>query len=126
MARTRARSVIYNLCPGPHMRAAPQCIRAAAPPSIQRYLPNGGLNLNREPLPPHLSREWPGRSLAARLWQVAGKLGVDAHVVQRAGRHRGDDGAGVGTVIRRRSVISALAGRDRSDNQPYQQDEPTD
>jgi hypothetical protein len=27
------------------MRAAPQCLRAAAPPSIQRYLPNGDLNL---------------------------------------------------------------------------------
>jgi hypothetical protein len=37
------------------MRAAPGCISTAAPPSIQPYLPNGDLNLNREPLPPYLS-----------------------------------------------------------------------
>src|SRR5919201_5532117 len=108
------------------MPAAPQCIRTATPPSIHRYSPNGDLNLNREPLAPLLPRELRARGSAPRGGQMAGNLGVHAHVVQRAGRYRGDDRAGVGTVRPRRAVISALAGRDRPDNQPYQQDESTD
>src|SRR5262245_51552844 len=108
------------------MCAAPQCIWSAAPPSIYRYLPNGDISLNHEPLAPLLPREWRARGSAARGGQMAGNLGVNAYVVQRAGHQRGDDRAGVGTVIWRRAVISALTGRDRPDDQPYHQDEPTD
>ncbi len=57
---------------------------------------------------------------------MARNLGVHAHVVERACRDRGDDRAPMGAGGRRRTVISALAGRNRSDDQPYQQDEPSD
>src|SRR6266566_3006573 len=57
---------------------------------------------------------------------MARDLRVHAHVVERARSNRGDDRARVGAVIRIRAVIATLAGRDCSDNQPYQQDEPSD
>jgi hypothetical protein len=61
-----------------------------------------------------------------RLGQMAGKLGVHAYVVEGAGRDGSDDCARVGTVCRRRAVISALAGSNSSDDQPNQQNEPSD
>ena len=57
---------------------------------------------------------------------MARNLRVDAYVVKRPGRDRGDDGAAVGAGVRRRAVISALASRNCSDYQPYQQDKPSD
>src|SRR6266699_85765 len=57
---------------------------------------------------------------------MARDLGVHAHVVERASRDRGDDRARVSAVLRGRAVISALAGCYRSDDQPNQQDEPSD
>src|ERR1700751_2584551 len=44
----------------------------------------------------------------------------------RPGRERGEDVAGVSAVVRRRAVVSALAGRNRTDDQPYQHNEPSD
>src|SRR5215467_9546728 len=57
---------------------------------------------------------------------MAGNLRVHAHVVERPGRDRGDDVAGVGAVSRRRTVVSALPGSNCPDDQPYQNDEPSD
>ncbi len=57
---------------------------------------------------------------------MARNLRIHAHVVERSGRDRGDDRATVGAGVRRRAVISALAGRNCPDDQPYQQDKATD
>ena len=63
---------------------------------------------------------------AARLGRVARNLGVNAHIVEGACRDGSDDVARVGAVCRRRTVISALAGSNSSDDQPNQQNEPSD
>src|SRR6266567_557824 len=107
------------------MRAAPQRIGAATPRRICCYLPKGDLNLNLEPLAPLVpGMAQPGS--AARGRQMAGNLRVHAHVIERAGRDRGDDRSGVGTVGRRRAVISTLPSGNCTDDQPYYQDEPSD
>src|SRR5208283_2954971 len=74
------------------------------------------LNLNLEPL----------SESAARGGKMARNLRVHAHVVERSGRDRGYDRATVGAGLRRRAVISSLAGRNCSDDQPYQHDEPSE
>src|SRR6266496_2874107 len=115
MAATTARSVIDDLIPS----------FADVRRRIQWYLPKGEFNLNREQfdlLVPGMAT----RTSAARSGQMAGNLRVHAHVVERAGRDRGDDVAGVGAVGRRRAVVSALPGSNCPDNQPYQQDESSD
>src|SRR5215472_18565560 len=70
--------------------------------------------------------QWRAPGSAARGRQMAGNLGVNAYVVERAGRDRGDDGAGVRAILGRRAVISALPGGNYPDDQPYQQDESSD
>jgi hypothetical protein len=57
---------------------------------------------------------------------MAGNLGVDPDVVERASRDCRDDVTRVGTRGCGRAIVTALAGRDGSDDQPYQQNEPTD
>ena len=57
---------------------------------------------------------------------MAGNLRIHARVVERACRNRRDDSAGAGATGRRRTVIAPLARRDGPDDQPYQQDKPTD
>src|ERR1700685_3159735 len=66
------------------------------------------------------------RESAARGRQMAGNLGVDTDVVERPSRDRDDDVTRVGTGCCVRAIVTTLAGRDSSDNQPYQQNEPTD
>src|ERR1700678_2967789 len=58
--------------------------------------------------------------------QAARDLRIHAHVVERTGQDRRHDVAGVGAGGGRRTVIAALAGRDRTDDQPYEQDNPAD
>jgi len=57
---------------------------------------------------------------------MARNLRVHADVVKRSGRDRGDDGTAVCAAVGRRAVISALPGCYCSDDQPYQQDKPSD
>src|SRR6516162_620458 len=57
---------------------------------------------------------------------MAGNFRVHAQVVERPGYDRSDDRAGMGTVGRRRAVISTLPCGNCPDDQPYQQDEPSD
>ena len=57
---------------------------------------------------------------------MARNLGVQPHVVERARRDRGDDRTAVSAGDRRRTEISTLAGRNCSDDQPYQHNEPSD
>src|SRR6266487_1221800 len=126
MTATTARSVINDLIPARTYDTASQRIRAATPCRIHWYLPKGDLNLNRQPPARFSRREWRTQGSAARGGQMAGNLRVHAYVVERTGRDRGDDVAGVGAVVRRRAVVSAPAGRDRADDQPYQHNEPSD
>jgi len=124
MAATTARSVINGLIRPSHTHgvAAHPCCDAV---SYSVVFTEREFNLNREQLGQLVPR-MPNRASAARSGQMAGNLRVHAHVVERAGRDRGDDVAGVGAVSRRRAVVSALPGSNCPDNQPYQQDEPTD
>ena len=53
---------------------------------------------------------------------MAGHLRIHAQVVERACHNCRDDRPRSGTARRRRAVIAALAGGDRSDDKPYHQD----
>jgi hypothetical protein len=57
---------------------------------------------------------------------MAGNLGVHADVVKRACRYRRDDIACVSAGSGGVTVIAALTGRNRTDNEPDQDDKPSD
>src|SRR5580658_7676867 len=63
---------------------------------------------------------------AARRGQMARDLRVHAHVIERAGRYGGDNRPAMGATRGRRAVITTLPRGDRADDQPYQQNYPTD
>lgn len=57
---------------------------------------------------------------------MTGNLGVHAYVIKRSCRDGGDDIARVGAGSRGRAEVATLTGRYRSDDEPDQDDKPTE
>jgi acetolactate synthase-1/2/3 large subunit len=68
-----------------------------------------------------LEEAFRGHALLAGLRNVAGDLGVDAHVVQRASQDRDHDRARPGARLRGLGVVVPLATGDGADDQPDQE-----